>query len=472
MVRRVGPRVPLRRPRRWSTREFAKDQLILLLREWYMHPNGQLPAYEWAFGDVNPPVHAWAALRVYKIEKRKTGRGDREFLERVFHKLLLNFPGGSTARTTRGNNVFQGGFLGLDNIGVFDRSAPLPDGRVPRAVRRHELDGDVLPEPARHRARARARGPGLRGRREQVLRALRLHRPRDAAHGRRRASASGTRRTASSTTCSTCPTARHDPDQGPLAGRAHPALRRRDAATRSCIDRFPGFKRRMQWFIDEPAGPHRVLRLDDARTGRGERGSSSRSSTPEQLRRVLRLHARRERVPLALRHPRRSRGITATTRTCSTRAGVEHRVDYEPASRRRGLFGGNSNWRGPIWFPVNYLIIESLQKFHQYLGDDFKVECPTGSGHDDDAAGGRQRARAAAVAHLPARRGRAAARSSAASRSFQSDPALARPRPLPRVLPRRHRRRASARATRPAGPGWSPSCWTSSANPRQSFRVS
>ena len=108
--------------------EFAKEQLMLMLREWYMHPNGQMPAYEWAFGDVNPPVHAWAAWRVYKIEKKRRGVGDREFLERIFHKLLLNFTWWVNRKDAEGRNVFQGGFLGLDNIGVFDRSAPLPTG--------------------------------------------------------------------------------------------------------------------------------------------------------------------------------------------------------------------------------------------------------------------------------------------------------------------------------------------------------
>ena len=128
--------------------DFAKEQLILLLREWYMHPNGQLPAYEWAFGDVNPPVHAWAALRVYKIERRMRGVADRGFLEKVFHKLLLNFTWWVNRKDPDGMNIFQGGFLGLDNIGVFDRSAPLADRRAPRTIRRHELDGDVLPEHA------------------------------------------------------------------------------------------------------------------------------------------------------------------------------------------------------------------------------------------------------------------------------------------------------------------------------------
>ena len=189
--------------------EFAKEQLVLMLREWYMHPNGQLPAYEWAFGDVNPPVHAWAAWRVYKIDEKRSGSGDRVFLERVFQKLLLNFTWWVNRKDAEGHNVFQGGFLGLDNIGVFDRIGAAADRRPPRAVGRHQLDGDVLPEHAGDRAGAGAREPGLRGRREQVLGALPLHRPRDGPPGQgRRSSSCGTTRTGSSTTCCTCPTAR------------------------------------------------------------------------------------------------------------------------------------------------------------------------------------------------------------------------------------------------------------------------
>ena len=139
--------------------DFAKEQLTLMLREWYMHPNGQIPAYEWAFGDVNPPVHAWAAWRVYKIEKKRRGKGDRDFLERVFHKLLLNFTWWVNRKDAEGKNIFQGGFLGLDNIGVFDRSAPLPTGGLHRTVRRHELDGHVLVEHAGDRAGAGQEDP-------------------------------------------------------------------------------------------------------------------------------------------------------------------------------------------------------------------------------------------------------------------------------------------------------------------------
>ncbi len=163
--------------------DFAKDQLLLLMREWYMHPNGQIPAYEWAFSDVNPPVHAWAAIRVYQIEHKMYGRRDRAFLERVFQKLLLNFTWWVNRKDAEGNNIFEGGFLGLDNISVFDRTSGLAYGRQPRAGRRHELDGDVLPQPAGDRARARQGGRRLRGHRHQVLRALRVHRRRREQHG-------------------------------------------------------------------------------------------------------------------------------------------------------------------------------------------------------------------------------------------------------------------------------------------------
>ena len=140
--------------------QFAKEQLLLLTREWYMHPNGQMPAYEWAFGDVNPPVHAWAAWRVFQIDRKQRGdRGDLDFLERVFHKLMLNFTWWVNRKDAEGRNVFQGGFLGLDNIGVFDRSARAAHRRPHRPGRRHQLDGDVRPESDAHRAGAGAAQP-------------------------------------------------------------------------------------------------------------------------------------------------------------------------------------------------------------------------------------------------------------------------------------------------------------------------
>ena len=148
----------------------------MLLFEQFQHPNGQIPAYEWEFSDLNPPVHAWAVWRVYNMDRIRTGKADREFLETCFHKLLINFAWWVNKVDSEGNNIFEGGFLGLDNITVVDRSEQLPDGARPRAVRRHRLDGHVLPEPDAHRAGAGQGEPGLRGAGDQVLPALHLRR--------------------------------------------------------------------------------------------------------------------------------------------------------------------------------------------------------------------------------------------------------------------------------------------------------
>ena len=182
--------------------DFAKDQLLLLTREWYQHPNGQLPAYEWSFSDVNPPVHAWAALRVYKIDRRVNGKPDRDFLRRIFQKLLLNFTWWVNRKDTEGRNVFQGGFLGLDNIGAFDRSAPLPVAGPHRPGGRHGVDGLLLARHAGDRAGAGARRLRVRGRRDEVLRALPVHRRRPQWRRHRIDAAVGSERTSSSTTCS------------------------------------------------------------------------------------------------------------------------------------------------------------------------------------------------------------------------------------------------------------------------------
>ena len=155
--------------------DFAKDQLILFLREWYMHPNGELPAYEWNFSDVNPPVHAWAAWRVYKIDRAHSREDGPQISGARFSQAAAEFHLVGESQGPEGKNVFEGGFLGLDNIGVFDRSTAARARQFHRAVRRHQLDGHVLPEHAGHGHRAGARGPGLRGRGQQILRAFRLH---------------------------------------------------------------------------------------------------------------------------------------------------------------------------------------------------------------------------------------------------------------------------------------------------------
>jgi len=353
--------------------DFAKAQLVLFLREWYMHPNGQIPAYEWSFGDVNPPVHAWAALRVYRIERRLRGKGDRGFLEKIFHKLLLNFTWWVNRKDTGGRNVFQGGFLGLDNIGVFDRSAPLPTGgHIEQSDGTSWMGMYCLNMLAIALELARL-DPAY----EDVASKFFEHFVY-IAH------------------------AVHDlGDQGINLwdetdgfyydvlhgdGTAHPMKVRSmvgliplfavETLEPQVIDRLPGFKRRMQWFIDnhpefrehvetaqQPgAGVRRLLAI----VGRSQLPRVLRFMldeaeflSPYGVRAVSRYH---KEHPYVLRMD-----------------GIEHRIDYEPAESTSALFGGNSNWRGPVWFPVNYLLIESLQKFHYFYRDTLKVEFPTGS---------------------------------------------------------------------------------------------
>jgi hypothetical protein len=356
--------------------DFAKEQVLLILREWYMHPNGQLPAYEWALGDVNPPVQAWAAWRIYKIEKKRRGAGDRVFLERVFQKLLLNFTWWVNRKDAEGSNVFEGGFLGLDNIGVFDRSAPLPTGG-------HLDQSDATSWMAMYSLNLLAIAM-------ELARANPAY--EDVAskfweHFLYIGHAMGHRGKDKNLDL-------WDEEDGFF----YDCLRRPDGSrfalkVRSMvgliplfavetlepemIDRLPGFKRRLEWFIE-----HRPDLTDSVacmRTpGRGERRLLS-VVTADRLRRVLRYMLDEEEFfsphgIRALSRYHRSHPYVLQT------DGRAYRVDYEPGESRTGLFGGNSNWRGPVWFPVNYLLIESLQKFHHYFGDAFTVECPTGSG--------------------------------------------------------------------------------------------
>ena len=359
--------------------DFAKDQLILLLREWYMHPNGQLPAYEWALGDVNPPVHAWAAWRVYKIDRRIRGVGDRAFLEKVFHKLLLNFTWWVNRKDPDGHNIFQGGFLGLDNIGVFDRSAPLPTGG-------HLEQSD---------------GTSWMGMYCLNMLAIALELAKDDLayedvaskffeHFVNIAHAMNDIGTESKSLW--------DPEDGFYYDLLHlPDGKEYSLRIRSMVgliplfavetlepeivNRLPGFKRRMQWFIDNHTDAPEHIEMSE-RSSRGVRYLLSLVNR-NQLRRVLSRmldeseflspHGIRALSRYHLDHPYEFR-----------MDGFMSRVAYEPAESSTGVFGGNSNWRGPIWFPVNYLLIESLQKFHYYYGEDFKVEFPTNSKRDTD----------------------------------------------------------------------------------------
>jgi hypothetical protein len=355
--------------------EFAKEQLVLLLREWYMHPNGQLPAYEWGLGDVNPPVHAWAAWRVYKIDKKRQGKGDRAFLERVFHKLLLNFTWWVNRKDADGMNIFQGGFLGLDNIGVFDRSAPLPtggyleqsDGTSWMAMYTLNLLAIALElartDPAYEDVASKfwehflyiAHAMNHRGQE-----GIGLWDEMDGFF--------------------------YDVLRFPDGGKYPMRIRSMvgliplfavETLEPELLDRLPGFKRRLEWFIQNRSDLMDGVACMRTRGKRQRRLLSIVGS--DQLRRIL-------QVMLDEQEFLSPYGIRALSRYHLEHPyslavnGTAYRVNYEPAESNSSLFGGNSNWRGPIWFPVNYLLIESLQKFHHYLGDGFTVEFPTRSG--------------------------------------------------------------------------------------------
>ena len=355
--------------------DFAKEQLILMLREWYMHPNGQIPAYEWAFDDVNPPVHAWSAWRVYRIEAVRRGLSDRNFLERIFHKLLLNFTWWVNRKDAEGNNIFEGGFLGLDNIGVFDRNSKLPSGSfieqsdgtswmamytlnlmaiALELAREDQAYEDVASKFWEHFIFIAYAMNNIG--RDNVD----LWNEEDGFYY----------------------DVLHTPDGQHTPMRVHSIvglipLFAVETLEPEMLDRLPGFRNRMEWFIrNRPDLTGNVASME--LPGKKERRLLS-VVTPNRLRRVLKMmldeneflspHGIRAISRYHLEHP-----------YSIMLDGVEHRVDYEPAESTTGLFGGNSNWRGPIWFPINYLIIESLQKFHYYFGDNFKVEFPTGSG--------------------------------------------------------------------------------------------
>jgi Mannosylglycerate hydrolase MGH1-like glycoside hydrolase domain/Glycosyl hydrolase family 63 C-terminal domain len=356
--------------------DFAKEQLLLLTREWYMHPNGQLPAYEWAFADVNPPVHAWAAWRVYKIEKRLRGRGDRQFLESVFHKLMLNFTWWVNRKDAEGMNVFQGGFLGLDNIGVFDRSAPLPTGGYIEQSDGTSWMGMYCLNLLAIAMELARENPAYENVASKFWEHF-LHIAHAMNHlGRNQLGlwdeADGFYYDAL-----------HLPngETFPMKVRSMVGLIPLFAVETlepELLEKLPGFHRRLEWFVENRTDL--IGNVACMRT-RGEKERRLLSIVDqEKLRRVL-------SVMLDEREFLSAYGIRALSQAHRDNPymlnanGASYKVAYEPAESSTGLFGGNSNWRGPIWFPVNYLIIESLQKFHHYLGNDYKVECPTGSGN-------------------------------------------------------------------------------------------
>jgi hypothetical protein len=356
--------------------DFAKQQLILLLREWYLHPNGQLPAYEWNFDNVNPPVHAWAAWRVYRIEQRVRGRADRTFLERVFHKLLLNFTWWVNREDPEGMNLFEGGFLGLDNIGIFDRSQPLPgggsieqsDGTSWMAMfslnmmaialelgRENPAYEDVASKFFEHFIWIAAAMNNIGGHGQG------LWDEEDGFYYNVLHLADGS----------------HLPVRSRTITGLIPLLAVETIEPEHC-KRFPNFYRRMNWFLDHhPEVPNLVTMTHP--TPRGPRYLLA-IANPARLHRVLgrMLDSEEFLSPYGIR------SLSRYHREHPCRLvldGCEHSIDYEPGESTSNLFGGNSNWRGPVWFPLNFLLIEALQKFHYYYGEEFKVECPTGSGN-------------------------------------------------------------------------------------------
>lgn len=356
--------------------DFAKEQLLLMLREWYMHPNGQLPAYEWAFGDVNPPVHAWAALRVYQIEEKRRGTGDRKFLARVFQKLLLNFTWWVNRKDAEGMNVFQGGFLGLDNIGVFDRNDKLPTGG-------HLAQSDGTSWMAMYCLNMMAIALELAEEDEtyedvaskfweHFLYISNAMNNRGAHHISIWNDEDGFYYDVLHL---------HGQGDFPIKVRSMVGLIPLFAVLTiepEMLDRLPNFKRRLQWFIEN----RKDLTENVAcmRTpGAGERRLLA-IAYRERLEKILKIMF--DESEFLSPHGIRSLSKFHDENPYELQVeGATHRVRYEPAESRSGFFGGNSNWRGPVWFPVNYLIIESLQKFHHYFGDDLKVEFPTGSGN-------------------------------------------------------------------------------------------
>ena len=352
-------------------RHFAKDQLGLFLREWYMHPNGQLPAYEFAFSDVNPPVHAWGCWRTYKLTAPRDHR-DIVFLERVFQKLLLNFTWWVNQKDVGGRHVFAGGFLGLDNIGPFDRSRPLPGGgQLQQAdgtawmaffcttmlaiafelAKNNPIYEDIASKFFEHfvaiaDAMNHFGGTGLWNEEDG------FYYDQIAINGQ----------------------------QIPLKIRSMVGivpLFAVEALEQEDIGRLPGFVKRMNWFLLN----RRDLASQVSYMESGDGGQRRLLAIPtrSRLERMLRyvLDENEFLSPYGIRSLSK---IHEKQPFIFRSHGEEYRVDYVPGESTTGMFGGNSNWRGPVWFPVNFLIIEALERYHHFYGDDFLIECPTGSG--------------------------------------------------------------------------------------------
>ena len=357
--------------------DFAKEQLLVLLEAKFMHPNGELPAYEWNFSDVNPPVHALSAWKVYSLDRDKTGKGDISFLEKIFHKLLINFTWWVNRKDSTGNNIFEGGFLGLDNIGVFDRSEPLPGGG-----KLEQADGTswmaaysiemlvIAAELARHNpvyedmaikfgehffyiAGAMTNmtdtpGEGLWDEKDGFYYDM-LRMP-DGSWDRLRI------RTL----------------VGLIPLIAVEVLRDKD------MIKLPNFVSHMEWFIQQRPDLGALVSNWQGTNGEGD----------QHLLSLLRGHRMKALLHRMLDENEflSAYGVRSLSKVYGEKPfhysleGKDAKVQYVPAESDTGMFGGNSNWRGPIWFPINYLLIRSMLEFYDYYGDDFKIEIPTGSG--------------------------------------------------------------------------------------------
>ncbi|HVT89852.1 MAG TPA: hypothetical protein VHD56_13440 [Tepidisphaeraceae bacterium] len=353
--------------------DFAKGQLILFLREWYMHPNGQLPAYEFAMGDVNPPVHAWACWRVYKMTGQR-GHRDFLFLSRTFQKLLMNFTWWVNRKDVTGKHVFAGGFLGLDNIGLFDRSKPLPMGGFLEQADGTAWMAFFCTTMLSMALELAAHDPSY----EDVASKFFEHfvAITDAIN-----TLGGT--------------GLWDDIDGfyydllQVDGVSTPLRIRSmvgiiplfavEVLERDIISKLPGFSKRMKWFLDNRKDLGRFITYMEG--GNGGHGGNYLLAIPsrKKLRRVLQYVL--DESEFLSPHGIRSLSKIHETRPYLFNAnGQQLQVKYVPGDSDTNLFGGNSNWRGPIWFPVNYLLIEALERYHHYYGDEFTVECPTGSG--------------------------------------------------------------------------------------------
>jgi hypothetical protein len=353
--------------------DFAKAQLVLFLREWYMHPSGALPAYEFGFGDANPPVHAWAAWRVYKMTAAR-GRRDLPFLARVFQKLLLNFTWWVNRKDVAGQNLFSGGFLGLDNIGVFDRSKPLPTGgQLEQAdgtawmaffcgtmlsiglelAREDPVYEDLASKFFEHfvaivDAMNSVGGTGLWDEEDG------FYYDRLFVNGQ------------------TIPLRIRS-----LVGLV--PLIAVEVLERDVVSGLPGFAKRLDWFLANRQDLARHISYFEACIGGQSTGRLLAIPSPERLRRVLRylLDENEFLSPYGIRSLSRYHAEHPFV----FRVGAqEYRVAYTPGEADSGLFGGNSNWRGPVWLPMNFLLVEALERYHHFYGDTLQVECPTGSG--------------------------------------------------------------------------------------------